>query len=65
MRKIKCPKCGSTNIARYLWGMPSFTPDLQEEIKQGKIILGGCCITEQDPQYHCNNCKKDFGNSPV
>lgn len=23
---------------------------------EGKIVLGGCCITDNDPQFQCNNC---------
>lgn len=40
MRKIKCPRCGSTNISEYLKEIPVITPTLEEEIKERKVILG-------------------------
>ena len=65
MAKLKCPKCGNRNIAKYLWGMPAFTKQLEEDLEAGRVILGGCMITESDPKFHCNNCKKDFGGPPI
>lgn len=65
MSKVKCPKCGNRNIAEYLWGMPAFTEQLEEELAAGHVVLGGCMITKSEPKYHCNNCKKDFGGPPI
>lgn len=65
MSKVRCPKCGNRNVAEYLWGMPAFTKKLEEELEVGHFVLGGCMITESDPKYHCNNCKKDFGGPPI
>ncbi len=61
-RKPKaCPVCGSDRIATYLLGMPDFSnKKLQKEIDEGKIIIGGCCITEDDPKYHCFECDTDL-----
>ena len=36
---IKCPNCGSDNIAEILLGLPSFTEELQKELTEGKIAL--------------------------
>lgn len=57
---MKCPFCGKTDIAEILYGMPFFSDKLQKELEEGRIILGGCCISENNPEYHCNNCSKDF-----
>lgn len=57
----KCPKCGSKNIGRYMYGLPVFSDELLKEIDSGKIILGGCIIMEGAPKYHCNDCNEDFG----
>lgn len=59
--QIKCPRCGSIKTARILYGMPAFDEELEEKINNGKIHLGGCCITGYDAKYFCNNCKKEFG----
>lgn len=59
----KCPNCGSDNIAEILWGLPSFTDELQKELSEGKVVLGGCCVDFGDPKYECNDCKHRFGRS--
>ncbi len=59
-KKIKCQYCGSTNIAKILYGLPAFSSKLDEDLKMGKVVLGGCCVTDDDPDRHCNNCNKDF-----
>lgn len=56
-----CPRCGAKKTAKILYGMPSMSPELEEQLNKGDIVLGGCCITECDPVYHCNKCKKGFG----
>ena len=58
---VKCPNCGSTNIAEILWGLPAFTEKLKERLDEGKVVLGGCCISDDDPKYECNECKHRFG----
>lgn len=65
MSKIKrktCPACGSRNIASYLYGMPMMDEELERDIAEKKVICAGCCVKEDDPQYHCNDCGKDFGH---
>ena len=73
-KKIKCTRCGSTNVAKYLYGMPLFDKNLEKKIADGKIKLGGCVIHEydinkriinMDPLYYCNACKKDFWTEPI
>ena len=67
---IKCPHCGSTNTARYIYGSPAFSKEMQKKLDDGKIVLGGCCIVTADvdgqsvwdvPARKCNDCGKDFG----
>ncbi|WP_418790897.1 hypothetical protein [Phosphitispora sp. TUW77] len=40
--------------------MPAWSPELEDEMAKGEVVLGGCCITECDPTHHCNECKRDF-----
>lgn len=40
--QVVCPYCGSRNIARIFRGMPTSTEELQRELDEGKVILGGC-----------------------
>lgn len=60
---VKCVKCGSNNTAEYLFGMPKFDEQLEKDIADGKVKLGGCMVTDFDPKYHCNECDIDFGFS--
>jgi len=60
-----CPNCNSSRVARILYGMPMFNDKLDKAMKEGKIVLGGCCITDNDPDYQCLDCNalifKDTG----
>lgn len=60
-QKPKCPYCGSEDIAEYIWGEPLLDENLFKALDNKEVILGGCCISDNDPQYHCNKCDKDFG----
>lgn len=60
---LKCPECGSNNIAEIPWGLPAFTEELQKKLDEKKVVLGGCCISDDDPKYECNECKHRFGQS--
>ena len=35
----KCPRCGSRDVASYLYGMPVWSEVLEDEIKCGKITV--------------------------
>jgi predicted RNA-binding Zn-ribbon protein involved in translation (DUF1610 family) len=52
----KCPECGSDKIAWILYGLPSFSENLRKKLKNDEIVLGGCCITKNDPSWKCIDC---------
>jgi len=54
--KIICPECRSENVARILYGLPDFDA-IQEGLENKTIVLGGCCMDLEDPDYYCNICK--------
>jgi hypothetical protein len=54
----KCPKCGSLNVIKILYGMPTHEAFLMAE--EEKIKLGGCCITDSDPEYYCKDCENEL-----
>lgn len=56
----KCPKCGE-KLLEIIYGMPG--PELFEASERGEVILGGCCISENDPKYRCNKCKLDYSSN--
>jgi hypothetical protein len=55
----KCPKCGSTKVAGYLWGLVDFGPAVKELAKKGLVVRGGCCIHSFPPSdLYCFECDK-------
>jgi hypothetical protein len=54
----KCPNCGSANVIRIIYGLP--TAEAGSLAEKGKIKLGGCCITGNDPTHYCTDCKCEF-----
>ena len=72
--QIKCPRCGSTSTARYIYGYPLFDEEMQKKLADGKWVLGGCCISSVEingmevstqPHRKCNDCKNDFATEPI
>jgi len=57
-RKLrKCPRCGSRGIARILYGHPDPSETLFQDLREGRVVLGGCCITDDDPAWQCTSCE--------
>ena len=53
--KKKCPTCNSRDgVREFLYGMPSEEPD------PSKYVLGGCCFSDDRPDYRCIKCATDF-----
>jgi len=55
-RPRKCPVCGANRIAEIYYGMPAFTEKLREDMEAGRVVLGGCCISADDPRWQCLEC---------
>jgi ribosomal protein L37AE/L43A len=55
-KPAKCPKCGSKRVARIQYGLPAFTEELERQLAEGKVVLGGCCMTDDDPAWQCADC---------
>ena len=54
----KCQKCGKTTVVKILYGMP--TEEALRLLEQEKLVIGGCCITEKNPDWACTNCKVEY-----
>ena len=51
----KCPNCGSVKIARIVYGLiDELTPDLESDLREDKVVLGGCVIGEA--KWGCVDC---------
>lgn len=58
MSRMKCPACGSRNTARIQYGLPD--EELFRKMNNKTVILGGCIITPESPDYYCNSCQQEF-----
>ena len=61
MKKI-CPNCKGTDIAEWVFGLPTqeFLEEWAKDEVKKKFCLGGCCVSNDDPEFHCNDCEEDF-----
>ena len=64
MTERTCPNCNGTNVAEIMYGLPTqkFMEELDKEKNKGKYRLGGCCISNDDPAFSCNDCGELFGH---
>ena len=63
MTEKTCPNCNGTNVAEIMYGYPSaqFLDEMKKDENKGKFQLGGCCISNDDPAFSCNDCGFQFG----
>ena len=59
----RCPKCGSEKIVPILYGLPDFDEEMERQLNNQELYLGGCCVFHDSPKYHCFGCGKDFGKN--
>ena len=55
-----CPSCGSTDAAKYLYGYVALDDELEQDLANGKVILGGCEISPDAPEHYCNVCGNEW-----
>lgn len=52
-----CPACGATiTPIPIIYGMPG--GDLFAESEAGRVQLGGCVVTGDDPEWACPECEE-------
>tara|TARA_B100000686_G_scaffold293513_1_gene323083 strand:+ start:239 stop:445 length:207 start_codon:yes stop_codon:yes gene_type:complete len=56
----RCPECGSNNVLLIDYGYID-NPDAIQQIENGEIVTGGCCIDEDSPKRECRDCEERFG----
>lgn len=57
--KHDCPVCHKQDqVIPISYGYPSSIGI--ERANKGEIYLGGCMVSDCDPQWHCKRCKKEF-----
>ena len=58
----KCPKCGSNKVAYIMYGLPAIGDELDKNLNEGKIVLGGCCFSNNSPAWKCVDCSHLWGS---
>jgi len=58
IKEGECPRCKSENNVKILYGYPS--KKALKEAERGEIWLGGCEISENNPDFKCRDCGKEF-----
>ena len=56
-KPCKCPHCGGI-VVRIIYGEP--TPETFEIADRGELVIGGCCINKESPDWECLNCHIQF-----
>ena len=52
-----CPQCGG-KIVDIVYGEP--TAETMDAVERGEVMLGGCCITEDAPEWQCVRCGQHY-----
>jgi len=50
----RCPRCCSDEVLPIAYGLPS--PDMVEESIAGRVVLAGCMVWPEAPNWHCIVC---------
>jgi transposase-like protein len=48
--RLICPACNSTEVKEIAYGFPG------SEFDFDKYEVGGCCVTDNDPDFKCMKC---------
>lgn len=58
----KCPKCGAP-VYRIQYGLPTMSEEEYFNTYHEHVIYGGCCISEDDPEWACSKCGVEIYNT--
>ena len=57
-KRPNCPDCNSDDVAEIVYGFPG--PEMIQGDEDRRIKLGGCCVSENDPEWHCWQCEREW-----
>jgi hypothetical protein len=61
VRPAKCPRCASKRVAEIIYGLVKIDEGLEANLKAGKTRLGGCFVSDDNPQWCCAACGHYWG----
>lgn len=59
----QCPNCGSKNVIKIIYGMPTY--ELAQEAEQGKVKLGGYELIIGCPELVCTDCSHEWNKQQI
>lgn len=54
----KCVQCGQATVVKILYGEP--TEKAAELEMKGKLVIGGCILTEMSATWECISCHTEY-----
>jgi hypothetical protein len=48
-------------VATILYGLPHFSPELERELDERRVVLGGCVVFDDSPRRQCADCGHQWG----
>ena len=53
-----CPTCKRAKLVPIVYGLPGI--ELRQDSENGRVALGGCVVTGNDPELECLGCEAQF-----
>ena len=54
--KLRCPKCGSSDLAEIVYGPVEMTEELLRQVQAKIILIRNETPPENPPRYYCYHC---------
>lgn len=55
----RCPACGDGTLRPIVYGLVR-DAKLREKADRGEVVLGGCQVGQNSPDWECPSCGKRF-----
>lgn len=55
-----CPKCGAAEVVPIVYGTESPSGKTIADIYAGRVAVGGCIVTDDDPKWRCFACEAEI-----
>ena len=55
-KPAECPSCGHAPFSEIGWGYPVHSVELGRDLESGRVVLGGCVVSGDDPVWACSEC---------
>lgn len=57
---LRCPKCGSTDIAQIIYDPPTLSDEILQKVQAKKAIIRLDAPSARRARYHCNYCQYEW-----